>query len=143
MKPTPPVWNLQERSLDFKIGSPHLDESGKVASGFYNLAISETVAKCLWGKDVTAAKATISVINEAGEVKTFNSSVKVANGYLNFQVSGFTYSVNKISIAFGKVSAPANSSPPKLKSISCKKGKVTKVISAKSPKCPKGYKRVA
>jgi hypothetical protein len=142
MKPTPPVWNSQERSLDFKIGSPHLDESGKVASGFYNLAISEAVAKCLWGKDVTAARATISVINDAGEVKTFTSSMKVANGYLNFQVSGFTYSVNKISITFGKDSTPAMSSPTKLKSISCKKGKVTKVVSAKSPKCPKGYKKV-
>jgi hypothetical protein len=143
MKPTPPSWNSQERSLDFKIGSPHLDESGKVSSGFYNLAISESVAKCLWGKDVTAAKANISVINDDGEVKTFTSSMKVANGYLNFQVAGFTYSVNKISIAFDKVSATANSSPAKLKTITCKKGKVTKTVSNKSSKCPNGFKKVA
>ena len=143
MKPTPPSWNSQERSLDFKIGSPHLDESGKVATGFYNLAISEALAKCLWGKDVTAAKAIISVINDAGEVKTFTSSMKVSNGYLNFQVSGFTYSVNKISIAFDKISSATNSSSTKLKTIVCKKGKVTKNVSNKSPKCPPGYKKVS
>jgi hypothetical protein len=141
MRPTPPSWNPQEQSLDFKIGSPHLDESGKVSSGFYNLAISEAVAKCLWGKDVTAAKAKISVINDAGEVKIFTSSVNVANGYLNFQVAGFTYSVNRISVAFDKVSTITNSPQPKLKTIFCKKGKIIKTVSNKSPKCPTGFKK--
>jgi hypothetical protein len=143
MKPTPPAWNPVERSLDFKIGSPHLDETEKVSTGFYNLAISEAVAKCLWGNDVTAAKATISVINDAGEVKASTSSMKVADGYLNFQVAGFSYSVNKISIAFDKVASVPTKSPSRLKTVVCKKGKVTKTVINQSSKCPTGFKKVA
>jgi hypothetical protein len=142
MKPTPPTWNPEAQSLDFRIGSPHLDEIGKVSKGFYNLAISEAVAKCLWGKDTTAAKATISVINDAGEVKAFTSSMKLTNGYLNFQVAGFTYSVNKISISFLGKSSTASTNPSRSKTITCKKGKITKTVTNKAPKCPSGFKKV-
>lgn len=142
MKPTPPTWNPETKSLDFKIGSSHLDDIGKVSKGFYNLAISEAVAKCLWGKDVTVAKATISVVNDAGEVKTFTSSMKLAGGYLDFQVAGFTYSINKISISFPEKPALAYTSPSQSKTITCKKGKTTKTVTNKAPKCPSGFKKV-
>jgi hypothetical protein len=142
MKPTPPTWNPEAQSLDFRIGSPHLDETGKVSKGFYNLAVSEAVAKCLWGKNITAAKATISVINDAGEVKAFTSSMKLTNGYLNFQVAGFTYSVNKISISFPEKPAAASPVPLRTKTITCKKGTITKSVTSKAPKCPSGFKKV-
>jgi hypothetical protein len=142
MKPTPPTWNPESQSLDFRIGSPHLDEIGKVSKGFYNLAVSESVAKCLWGKDITAAKATISVTSDAGEVKTFTSSMKLTSGYLNFQVAGFTYSVNKISISFPEKPATASAVPLRTQKITCKKGTITKVVTSKAPKCPSGFKKV-
>jgi len=142
MKPTPPTWNPEAQSLDFKIGSPHLDENGKVSKGFYNLAISEAVAKCLWGKDVTVAKATISVVNDAGEEKTFTSSMKLSGGYLNFQVAGFTYSVNKISISFLGKPSTASTSTSRSKTITCKKGKITKTVTNNAPKCPSGFTKV-
>jgi hypothetical protein len=142
MKPTPPTWNLETQSLEFKIGSPHLDYLGKVSTGFYNLAISDSVAKCLWGNDITEAKATVSVINDDGEIKTFTSSMKLEAGYLNFQVAGFTYSVNKISISFPGKPVLTSARPALAKSISCKKGKITRTITSKAPKCPPGFKKI-
>jgi hypothetical protein len=154
MKPSPPRWNKEEQSLEFKIASPHLDEGGKVAEGFYNLSVSRDVATCLWGKDAVNARATISVVNQEGEIKVFNSSYTVDARYLNFQIAGFTYSANTIKIRLDKANMASNSSQSMNKgiqstlnnnketsstTITCVKGKIVKKVSAKT--CPAGYKK--
>ena len=154
MKPSPPKWNPQEQSLDFKIASPHLDESGKVAEGFYNLSVSREVATCLWGKDAVSARATISVVSQDGKEKIFTSSFKVGDGYLDFQVAGFTYSANTIKIRLGNASGSGSSSTAnqettatkvkdptagRVQTITCVKGTTIKKFSTK--KCPKGFKK--
>ena len=138
MKPSPPRWNAESQTLDFRIASPHLNQDGSVAEGFYNLSVSQEVANCLWGGDASKSKAEISIISDAGEKKIFVSSTGSSDGYINFQVSGFTYSVNTISLKLIKnvVATPTKSST-QLKEITCKKGKVTKKFKAK--KCPAGY----
>ena len=154
MKPSPPKWNPKEQSLEFKIASPHLDESGKVAEGFYKLSISREVATCLWGKDAVSARATISVVSQDGKEKIFTSSFKVGDGYLDFQVAGFTYSANTIKIQLEKSGGSANSAQvdekatatttkesasKKVSTITCLKGKTIKKVSTKT--CPKGFKK--
>lgn len=154
MKPSPPKWNPQEQSLDFKIASPHLDESGKVAEGFYNLTVSREVAICLWGKDSVSARATISVVSQDGKEKIFTSSYRINEGFLSFQIAGFTYSANTIKIRLGSTSESGASSnvnqeteatkeksstTGKVKTITCVKGFTIKKVSAKT--CPKGFKK--
>ena len=138
MRPSPPRWNAENQTLDFRIASPHLNQDGSVAEGFYNLSVSQEVANCLWGGDVSKSKAEVSIISDAGEKKIFVSATSNSDGYLNFQVSGFTYSVNTISLKLLKnvVTAPSkNATPPK--EITCKKGKIIKKLKAKN--CPTGY----
>lgn len=138
MRPSPPRWNAEKQTLDFRIASPHLNQDGSVAEGFYNLSVSQEVANCLWGGDVSKSKAEVSIISDAGEKKIFVSATSNSDGYLNFQVSGFTYSVNTISLKLLKnvVTAPTkNTTPPK--EITCKKGKIIKKLKAKN--CPTGY----
>jgi hypothetical protein len=154
MKPSPPKWNPKEQSLEFKIASPHLDESGKVAEGFYKLSISREVATCLWGKDAVSARATISVVSQDGKEKIFTSSFKIGDGYLDFQVAGFTYSANTIKIQLEKSGGSANSAQldekvtatttkesasKRVSTITCVKGKTIKKVSTKT--CPKGFKK--
>ena len=154
MKPSPPKWNAKEQSLEFKIASPHLDESGKVAEGFYKLSISRDVATCLWGKNAVSARATISVVSQDGQEKIFTSSFKVGERYLDFQVAGFTYSANTIRIRLEASGTSAKSSEvnpkttsttvkesatEKVQTITCIKGKTIKKVSTKT--CPKGFKK--
>ena len=138
MKPSPPSWNAEKQTLEFRIASPHLNQNGSVAEGFYNLSVSQEVANCLWGGDVSQSKAEVSIISDAGEKKIFVSSTGSSDGYINFQVSGFTYSVNTISLKFLKaVAAPPTKNPIAPKEIVCKKGKTIKKF--KAVKCPAGY----
>lgn len=138
MRPSPPRWNAEKQTLEFRIASPHLNQDGSVATGFYNLAVSQEVANCLWGGDVSKSQAEVSVISEAGEKKIFVAATSFSDGYINFQVSGFTYSVNTISLKFVKnaaINSSTNPTPPK--EIICKKGKTVKKVKTKN--CPTGY----
>jgi len=154
MKPSPPKWNPRDQSLDFKIASPHFDESGKVAEGFYNLSVSREVATCLWGKDAVSARATISVVSQDGEEKIFTSSYTINDGFLSFQIAGFTYSANTIKIRLGNSSGSGSSSAAnqattsekvkspttgKVQTITCVKGKTIKKVTTKT--CPSGFKK--
>jgi hypothetical protein len=75
MRPSPPRWNAEKQTLDFRIASPHLNQDGSVAEGFYNLSVSQEVANCLWGGDVSKSKAEVSIISDAGEKKIFRDSL--------------------------------------------------------------------
>jgi hypothetical protein len=138
MKPSPPRWNAEKQTLEFRIASPHLNQDGSVAEGFYNLSVSQEVANCLWGGDASKSKAEVSIISDSGEKKIFVSSTGSSDGYVNFQVSGFTYSVNTISLKLLKdVSTIPKVKSTSTKEIVCKKGKITKKV--KTKKCPPGY----
>lgn len=138
MRPSPPKWNAEKQTLEFRIASPHLNQDGSVATGFYNLAVSQEVANCLWGGDVSKSRAEVSITSEAGEKKIFVAATSFSDGYINFQASGFTYSVNTISLKFVKNPATNPSiKPTSPKEIVCKKGNIVKKV--KSKKCPAGY----
>ena len=138
MRPSPPTWNAEKQTLEFRIASPHLNPDRSVAEGFYHLSVSQEVANCLWGGDASKSKAEVSIISDAGEKKIFVSSTGSSNGYLNFQVSGFTYSVNTISLKLLKNATIApTKNPTTPKEINCKKGKIIKKF--KATKCPAGY----
>ena len=138
MRPSPPRWNAEKQTLEFRIASPHLNQDGSVATGFYNLAVSQEVANCLWGSDVSKSRAEVSITSEAGEKKIFVAATSISDGYINFQASGFSYSVNTISLKFVKNPATNPSiKPTSPKEIVCKKGKTIKKF--KAMKCPAGY----
>ena len=148
--PAPPTYNAADESLNFEVGSPHLEATGAVIQGFYSMVVSAKIANCIWGSDLTNSKATVSIINESGTAQVSTSVLKFSNGFYNFHISGFTYSTKKISIRVVPAAAPAPSptvSPstavkqkPTIKRITCVKGQLKKVVSGVKPVCPKGYK---
>ena len=148
--PAPPSYEAGDGSLNFEVGSPHLDAAGQVIQGVYSIVVSSTIAKCIWGSDLTNSRATVSIINDAGQSQVSTSVLKESNNFYYFHISGFTYSTKKISIRL--VPAPAatptptaaatttTKATPAVKKIICVKGKVKKVVSGVKPVCPKGYK---
>ena len=146
--PSPPVYESKDQSLVFEVGSPHLDLSGNTIKGSYSLVLRDEIAKCIWGSDLTNYRASVSIVGDKGEAVLSTSTLKLSDGFYYFQISGFTYSTKKISIRLSpepKVTPSAQPTPtasnkPVVKSITCVKGKLKKVVSGVKPVCPKGYK---
>ena len=146
--PAPPSYDTVDGSLNFEVGSPHLDSTSQVIQGFYSLVVSAKLAQCIWGSDLSNSKATVSIINDAGQTQVSTSVLKALNDFYYFHISGFTYSTKKISIKVAPAPAPtpiASAIPkqqatPVIIKITCVKGIVKKMVSGVKPVCPKGYK---
>jgi hypothetical protein len=66
------------------------------------------------------------------------------NGYVYFRAAGFHYSVPKIKVSvIDAVPTPkaTTAAAKKMVTITCVKGKLSKKVTAVSPKCPTGYKK--
>jgi hypothetical protein len=142
--PAPPSYEAKDGSLNFEVGSPHMDSSGKVIQGVYSMVVSSKIAKCIWGSDLTNSRATVSIINDAGQTQVTTSALKSLNDFYYFNISGFTYSTKKISIRVEPAPTitptPTPSATAVIKKVTCVKGKTKKVVSGVKPICPKGYK---
>ena len=144
--PSPPSYDASDGSLNFEVGSPHLDSTGNVIQGFYSMVVSAKIAKCIWGSDLTNSKATVSIVNDSGTAQVSTSALKFADDFYYFHISGFTYSTKKISIRLTAAPAPVVVPTPTplavapIKRITCVKGNLKKYVSGVKPVCPKGYK---
>jgi hypothetical protein len=65
----PPEFNSVSQSLDYKLSSPHFDETGMANLGSYDLAIDTKLARCLYGFTDAPISASISVISASGEAR--------------------------------------------------------------------------
>lgn len=145
--PSPPSYESRDSSLNFEVGSPHLDADGKVIQGIYSLVVSSKIATCIWGSDLSNSRATVSIINDSGQSQISTSTLKARNDFYYFHISGFTYSTKKISIRLDRIQestpSPSATAIPKSNSpmmkITCVKGKLKKIVLGVKPICPKGY----
>jgi hypothetical protein len=138
----PPSFNAQTQSLDYKVISPHYTSKGEVAIGTYDLRIKSEVARCIYGFSKAPIQASISILSEDGSIQTATQTVQESEGWLSLSAKGFTYSSPTIQVKLSQqvAIAPIKEVPVRVKtSITCRKGKVTKVVTAYSPACPKGY----
>lgn len=143
----PPVYDKATGSLDYKVAATHFEPDGTtVFRGSYDLVMSSKVARCIYGFTQAPISATVSVTSEAGTPSVATIVVNEKNGWLSLGAYNFTYSTPTISVKLTgtpiqeevPVKAPTK---PFTKSITCVKGKVKKVVSGSSPKCPAGFKK--
>lgn len=125
----PPAYNPQTGTLDYKVASPHYQSDGKVAIGTYDLAIKSDVARCIYGFSSAPISASISILNDSGEQKLATTVVNEKNGWLYMSAKGFTFSSPTIRVKLSQSGV-----------ITCVKGKTTKIVKGKNPKCPYGFK---
>jgi hypothetical protein len=88
--------------------------------------------------------ASISVIDNDGVTTTATKLVSERDGWLRIAAYGFGFSSPTIKVTLTQdaqaASTPATST--KKTTITCKKGKLVKKVTALKPTCPKGYKKV-
>jgi hypothetical protein len=120
-------------SLNYQVAAPHYMSDGSVKRGIYTLLVRSDVARCVYGFSTAPITASVSVVNDKGINTVATTTVSEKNNWLQLSAYNFEFSSPTIKI---KINQNKN-----LKgTISCIKGKITKKVIAKNPKCPVGYK---
>jgi hypothetical protein len=148
----PPQFNQRDQTLDYKVAAPHFQPNGEVFKGTYNLVVSDTFARCIYGFTNAPIQATISITSETGEQEVATTIVGEKDGLLYLAANGFTFSapVIRVKLTQEKIvptvfPTPSATFVPEVKgksksTIKCTKGKVIKKIVGVKPVCPSGYK---
>lgn len=148
----PPEFDKTEQNLNYKVLSTHYSADGSVAKGTYDLILSSTVARCIYGFTSAPIQASLSILSEDGAPQVATQIINEKNGWLTLSAAGFSYSAPTIKVKLSQ-EAPApvvtptpelttQAAPAKKKStITCVKGKTSKKVTAVSPKCPTGFKK--
>jgi hypothetical protein len=136
--PNPP--SFVDGEFVYQVAGMHYEPDGlTLSSGDYTLVISKFLSDCLYSSSEVPISASVSVINsETGDKKVSVTSIKRDFDYYTLNISGFNFSKPEIRVRFNF--AP-NKSTIKKSTITCVKGKQSKIITAVSPKCPAGYKK--
>lgn len=140
-------------SFNYKVSGLHFDSDGSVFQGSYSLSIASPVVRCIYGLSNSPIYASVSIVGESGEQKIFTTTFKEEKGWAVLTANGFTFSRPKISVRFSQVvnetstttethSVETKIPTPIKKSTFCVRGKITKIPSTSSNKCPKGFKRI-
>lgn len=140
----PPTF--QNGFLDYKVASTHFEADGTtVFKGTYELIMSSTVARCIYGFTSAPVSATVSITSENGEPSAATTLVNEKNGWLTLAAYNFTFSNPTVRVSLaqakGAVAEPAKGTPIKKATLVCVKGKVIKKVVAVTPKCPSGYRK--
>jgi hypothetical protein len=151
---SPPSFNWQNQSLDYRILSPHLNETGKENLGSYDLLINTKVARCIYGFSNAPVRAEIQVIGSDGTSKVATTVLGEKGDWIYLSANGFTYSDPVVRVKLTQeveavvvptpTPTPSASTKPvsaKKTTITCVKGKTSKKVTAVKPKCPKGFNR--
>jgi hypothetical protein len=90
---TPPIYNEQTGTLDYKVASPHFLADGKVFQGKYNLYIDSKVARCIYKFSNAPISASVSITTaDGGQQSVATTVVSEQNGWLHLSAAGFTFS---------------------------------------------------
>lgn len=146
----PPEFDVITQSLNYRVLSTHFNADDSVAKGTYDLIMSSSVARCIYGFTQAPISATLTILSEDGSPQVATQTISEKDGWLTLSAAGFTYSSPTIKVKLSQeaVAAPSPSAKPTPTSkakvtITCLKGKSKKRISAVKPSCPAGYRRVA
>lgn len=112
--------------LNYKVAGMHYAPDGKTLNlGTYDLIMSSSVARCLYGFSNAPIQASIQVINEGGEATVATTQVSERDGWLKLSAYGFTFSEKNIQVKLSQFT-PRNFNLTKFS------GKSTRLSSAQS-----------
>ena len=125
--------------LNYNVTGLHYMPDGKTpVQGTYDLVMRSDTARCLYNFTSAPVSATVSVVGD-GDTSIATTVVNEKDGWLKMAAYGFTFSDKTLKV---KLSQKAETKPtPAKTTITCVKGKLTKKVTAVSPKCPAGYKK--
>ena len=96
---SPPIYNEQTGTLDYKVASPHFLADGEVFQGKYNLFIDSKVARCIYNFSSAPISASVSITSsDGGQQSVATTVVSENNGWLHLSAAGFTFSSPTLKI---------------------------------------------
>lgn len=132
--------------LNYRVSGLHYGPDGKTPNlGTYDLVLRSDAARCLYGFSNAPVSATVSIAGADGAQSIATTVVTEKDGWLKMKAAGFTFSEKQIKV---KITQEPSAAIPvavtkKKSTITCVKGKISKKVTAVSPKCPAGYKKKA
>jgi hypothetical protein len=137
-----PSFESASESISLSVNNPHLLSTGQPAAGRFEGVFSSAFTKCFWNKTAADASGRIQMeITYPGESPVLASlTSKLIQDGFQLNAAGYHYSSPTLKF-FMKPAQAKPSAVSTKKSITCVKGKVTKKVTAVSPKCPIGYKK--
>jgi hypothetical protein len=162
-----PTWDAKEEAIAVRLSTPHLLPDGSINVGYLEVRMPRAAALCMWKVDLDGSiKASVSISYEDGSAPTVAtvSGKRVGDDYLIVS-AGFHYSSPTLRVKLGqsqatdvqteatdtqvkvtdtqvKVTDVQKIAPVKKMTIKCKKGSLTKKVTAVKPACPSGYKKI-
>ena len=126
--------------LNYKVTGLHFMPDGTTpVQGTYDLVMRSESARCLYGFTNAPISATVSVTGgDSSSVATTVVSEK--NGWLKMAAYGFTFSEKTLAVRMTQAKASA-AKKTTIICVSTKNKKLTKKVTAISPKCPAGFKK--
>lgn len=120
--------------LNYQVAGLHYAQDGQVFSGTYELIMRSEAARCLYGFSKAPVSGTLSVVSDDGQQKVSTTTVGESGGWLKLSANNFSFSNNTIKVKLTQ----------KMRSVTCvsiSNKKLTKIVRAVQPTCPKGYKK--
>jgi hypothetical protein len=139
--------------LNYRVSGFHHAADGKTPNlGTYDLVLQSDAARCLYGFSSAPVSATVTITGANGSENLATTVVTEKNSWLKMKAVGFTFSEKQIKVKLTQesvaepspvvgVASTTQSAKPKVKTVTCIKGKLTKKVTAMNPKCPAGYKK--
>jgi hypothetical protein len=128
---------LVNGSLNYVVASPHFNPDGTVFKGNYNLVMRSDVARCLYHFTSAPINATVSVTSADGQPEIATTVVSEKGGWLSLAANNFEFSAPTVQVKLTQQGSASGAS--KSTTITCVKGKVSKIVKAAT--CPVGYKK--
>jgi hypothetical protein len=135
----PPVF--RGGGLEYEVAGLHLDSKGKLFTGKYTLILNNDYARCLYSINRLPTTASVQITSDDGTTRIATVSVSSDENWSTLRASNFTFSRKTLKVDLNPVSTSATKLAKNRITITCVKGKVTKKVTAVSPKCPAGYKK--
>ena len=103
-----PTFDANSGSLDYKVAAPHLKPNGDLMAGTYDLVLSSTVARCIYGFTKAPIGAKISITNADGTNQVATTIISEKDGFFRMGAYGFGFSspTIKIKITQAKAALP-------------------------------------
>jgi hypothetical protein len=123
---------LIKGTLDYTVAAPHLRSNGDETLGRYQLIMRSDVARCVYGFGSAPVTASVSVANSNGIAQVATTSVTESDGWLSLNADNFTFSASTIKVKLSQAKGK--------RTLTCIKGKSSRVVTGTAPKCPAGFK---
>jgi hypothetical protein len=143
-----PSSDSKNSTLTYQVAAPLKSSDGASNNvGVYALSMSTSLLKCLYNVNSIPAQAQIAITNDDGKQTVQTSSLNTSGSWVNFGAYNFDFSdLSLLTVKLGGNQSTSAQATPQTNtqgakiSITCVKGKTSKIVTGVKPVCPAGFK---